>query len=93
MLDGQDVRIENLFSIVKEEGAVELNELLSSGDSVYDKGFEEKYFNDCVKLIKRSNLESEITKLNKEYLKQTDLQKRKEISLLIAKKTEKLLSI
>ena len=93
ILDGDDVKIEDLCSYVLESELVELNEILVSGDNVFDKPFEEKYFKDCMSIIKRSNLEEEIKVLNVEYKNETDTQKRREIADLILKKTTKLSQI
>ena len=83
---------EALLSIVGEDGAEELNAVLSAGGGVFDTAAEEKYYKDSVKLVKRANLESEINELNKIYSKETDLQKRQALADLILKKTTKLSS-
>ena len=51
---------EALLNVVGEEGAEELNAVLSAGGGVFNTPAEEKYYKDSVKLVKRANLESEI---------------------------------
>ncbi len=93
ILDNFNLNVTSLPEILGEENLEELNAVLNAGENIFDKNFEEKYFNDCVIKVKKSNLESEIVLLNEEYKKETDLSKRKEIALIINKKTQKLLEI
>ncbi len=93
LIDGEELRTEDLVSFVEESELVELNEILVAGDNIFDKEFEEKYFSDCVAIIKRTNLEDEIKALNVAYVKENDMQKRREIADLILKKTTKLSQI
>ncbi len=93
ILDNFNLEVTSLPEILGEENLEELNAVLSAGENIFDKNFEEKYFNDCVIQVKKGNLESEIALLNEEYKRETDLSKRKEIALIISKKTQKLLDI
>lgn len=87
-----EVTPESLLSIVGEDGVEELNSVLSAGSGVFDTAAEEKYYKDSLKLVKRANIEREISELNKIYSKETDLQKRQALADLILKKTTKLSS-
>ncbi len=93
ILDDFNLDITSLSEILGEENLEELNAVLSAGENIFDKNFEEKYFSDCVIQVKKGNLESEIALLNEEYKRETDLSKRKEIALIISKKTQKLLDV
>ena len=93
IIESANLKVEDLTDILGEEGLEELNAVLTAGDNIFDKDFENKYFIDCVLELKKCNLESEINLLNEAYAKETDVDKRREIALLIAKKTSKLLEI
>ncbi|MBO5888872.1 MAG: DNA primase [Clostridia bacterium] len=93
ILDDPYFRVENLSSIIGEENLEELNAVLTAGENIFDTSFEEKYFNDCVIQIKKSNIENKIKRLNEEYQKETDIEKRREIASLITKETTKLMDI
>ncbi len=85
-----DIKTEKINEIVGEEGLEELSNLLSSLDTVLDKPSEEKFFNDCVVIIKRANIQNEIKSLNEEYLKETDADKKETIANAISKLTTNL---
>ncbi len=89
----ENFKIENLFSLVGEDGAEELSAILSSGDTVFDKPIEEKYYLGCVTALKKHNITNEIKKLNNEYQKEIDLTKKSEIGNMIDKLTKKLISL
>ena len=89
----ENFKIENLFSLVGEDGAEELSAILSSGDTVFDKPIEEKYYLGCVTTLKKHNITNEIKKLNNEYQKEIDLTKKSEIGNMIDKLTKKLISL
>ncbi len=88
-----DFKAESLYEIVGEEGLEELSAILVAGDNIFDTKVEVKYFKDCVSQLYKTNLESEIKLLNEEYKKETDLEKRRQIALIISKKTSKLLEL
>ncbi len=90
VFSGIDFNVSNLNELVGESGLEELNAVLNAGDNIFNKEGEEKYFNDCLITLKRYNLESEISKLNKEYSNETDLNKRKQLALILLKLTDKL---
>lgn len=92
-VDDPDFKADKLFEIVGEEGLEELNVIMVSGDNIFDTNVEVKYFKDCVTQLYKTNLESEIKLLNEEYKKETDLEKRRQIALIISKKTSKLLEL
>ena len=93
ILDDPYFRVENLSNVIGEENLEELNAVLTSGENIFDTSFEEKYFNDCVIQIKKSNIENKIKLLNEEYQKEKDIDKRREIASLITKETSKLMDI
>ena len=92
-IDEPDFKAENLYEVVGEEGLEELSTILAAGDSVFNTTVENRYFNDCVNQVLKVNLESEIKLLNEEYKKETDMEKRRQIALMISKKTSKLLDL
>ena len=79
-IENDDVEISSLNAVVGESGLEELDAILTSGDKVFNKSSEEKYFIDCVNAVKRANLESKIKALNKEYSTQTNLSERQKIA-------------
>ena len=89
---GANYQISELFNLVNENELVEVNEILNVGES-FNAGDEQKYFNDCVFALKQANLQSQISALNKEYTKETDLNKRKEIGKVLLKLTQKLTNL
>ncbi len=93
ILDNPYLDVTSLCEILGEENLEELNAVLNAGDNIFENKFEEKYFLDCVIQVKKSNLQSDINLLNEEYKRETDLEKRREIALMITKKTQKLLEI
>ena len=92
-IDNHDFKSEHLCEVVGEEGLEELNAVLVAGDNIFDTAAENKYFNDCVNQVLKANLESEIKLLNEEHKKETDIEKRRQIALIISKKTSKLLEL
>ncbi len=93
ILFNEDFKVENLFSLVEQDGAEELSAILSSGDTIFDKPIEEKYYLGCVTTLKKHNITNEIKNLNAEYQKEIDLEKRNEIGNMIQKLTQKLISL
>jgi DNA primase len=93
VLLNEDFKVENLFSLVEEDGAEELSAILSSGDTIFDKPIEEKYYLGCVTTLKKHNITNEIKNLNAEYQKEIDLEKRNEIGNMIQKLTQKLINL
>ncbi len=93
ILFNEDFKVENLYSVVEESGVEELSAILTSGDTIFDKPIEEKYYLGCVTTLKKHNITNEIKRLNDEYLKEIDLDKKNEIGNLINKLTIKLTSL
>ncbi len=75
-----------LYSIVGDSSLEELNAILSAGDVILE-GQGKKYFNDCVNVIKKSNLSEDLSNLNKLYKEEIDPIKKDKLSILIAEKT------
>lgn len=92
-VEDPDFKADKLFEVVGEEGLEELNTIMVSGDNIFNTPAEIRYFKDCVSQLYKTNLESEIKLLNEEYKKETDLEKRRQLALIISKKTSKLLEI
>ena len=92
-IDEPEFKVENLYEVVGEEGLEELSTILIAGDNIFNTSIESRYFKDCVTQVYKSNLEGEIKLLNEEYKKETDLDKRRQIALIISKKTSKLLEL
>lgn len=84
---------EELYSVVGSSGVEEISAILSAGDETFGTKIEEKYYLDCIYNLKKYNLESEIERLTKAHSKEIDLEKRKELAILIAKTTDKLLNL
>ena len=81
---GERVQASDLFEVLEEDDA-ELNAILDlnyedklSGENA------ERFFQDCVKTLKREALEKEIALLNEQLNAETDLEKRKTILKKIA---------
>ncbi len=89
LLFDKNLMVESLHQIVGEQGAMELTAILVALDG-FDKSIEEKYFKDCVYNVKKYNIENEIKRLNVEYEKEIDLEKRAQIGEMIALLTLKL---
>ncbi len=89
----EDYKIESLYSVVDESEVEELSAILSSGDTVFDKSIEEKYYKGCVATLKKNNIGNEIKRLNGEYQKEIDLDRKNEIANMINKLTLKLKSL
>ncbi len=84
--------INELYSLLNEDEIVEFNEILNAGEYVLKDG-EERYYKDCVFALKQFNLEAEISALNKQYSKETDVNNRKEIAKVLLKLTQKLTNL
>ena len=88
-----DVTPKDLFAIIGEDGAEELNSVLIAGETIFGIPTEAKYFNDCVTVIKKSNIQAEIKQLNAMYKKENNLIKKQEIAELIELKNANLRKI
>ncbi len=75
-----------LYSVVGESGLQELNAILSIGDKILE-GQGKRYFNDCVSVVKKNNLNEDLNNLNKLYKDEIDQAKRDQLAKLIAEKT------
>ena len=89
--DGDNLLL-NVKNAIDESELIELNEILNSGEKLSNSN-QEKYYNDCVKILLKFNLENEIKTLNELFNTETDLQKREEIADLLLKKTTKFTEI
>lgn len=84
-LDGNNVKIK-LFDIVGEDGLQELNAVLSAGDKI-NLEQEKRYFEDCFKVILKSNLENDVKNLNLLYKNELDIDKKNKLAIMIATRT------
>lgn len=82
-----------LYSAIKEEGVVELNAVLGAGDVIPVKEQEKRYFDDCYKVVFKSNLEKDLKNLSELYKTEIDVNKKTKLALLIAQKTKELSTI
>ncbi len=80
------VESSKLYSIVGEIGLQELNAIFSIGDKILE-GQGKRYFNDCVSVVKKSNLNEDLINLNKLYKDEIDQAKKDQLAKLIAEKT------
>ncbi|MBO5713672.1 MAG: toprim domain-containing protein, partial [Clostridia bacterium] len=92
-LSYDNVTASSLYDAVGEEGAEELTVILSVGENVFGTAGEERYYNDCVKAVKKANLQVEIAELNKLYKEEISLDKKQEIAELIQIKNSNLRKI
>ena len=77
--DGKEIFPSTVAKLFSEEELVEYNSVLASGDNVFGTKSEERFFNDCLQMIKKESLTSDLKELNKLFAQETDLEKRKEI--------------
>ena len=89
--DNKDIKPMVLYDVIDKDKLDELNEVLTAGDGIFGSGSEEKYFGDCALTIIKGNLEKDLDELNALYTKETDIEKRKDISALILKISNKLM--
>jgi DNA primase len=83
------IRPSELFEIL-DESSEELNEILdlSYGDKLSGE-VAQRFFLDSVNALKAEDVEAEIARLNGEYAKETDEEKRKEITRLLVAQMQK----
>ena len=79
-----------LHQIVGEEGLGELDAVLSSGDRIPASAQEQKYFEDCVKVVKKNNLLKDVENLNLAYKNEIDPKEKIKIASLISIKTQEI---
>ena len=84
--------VTKLQSVVGEEGLAELNEILSAGDTVI-KEQEARYYLDCFKVVRKSNLLEDLKKLNELYKNEIDETAKLKLTVLIAEKTTEISKI
>ena len=82
--------LQKLYDVVKEEGLVELNAVLSAGDKISTKDSEVRYFEDCFNVVYKSNLENDVKNLNELYKNEIDGDKKSKLAVLIAEKTQQI---
>ena len=88
--NNEEVKITVLPEIVGEENIEKLNEVLLSGNGIFDTANEERYYKDCVALLVKTGVERELDELNKSYSIETNQEKRNEIAQLIKEKSSLL---
>lgn len=92
LFEGGDIK-SKLYSIVGEEGVLELNAVLSAGDVIPNKEQEKRYFDDCYKVVYKSNLEKDLKNLSELYKAEFDVNEKSKLALMIAQKTKELSKI
>ncbi len=93
LLYGDDNIKSKLYNLVGDEGVVELNAVLGAGDVIPVKEQEKRYFDDCYKVVFKSNLESDLKNLSELYKNEIDINEKTKLALLIAQKTKELSTI
>ncbi len=88
--NGQEIKISVISGVLGDGGYEDLNSLLMSGEGVFDKPIEQRYYSDCLIALKKENLTRQIEKLNAEYTSETDMDKRKQIAVKILEKSSRL---
>ena len=88
--DGKEVFPSTVAKLFSEEELVEYNAVLASGDNVFGFKAEERFFEDCLAMIKKESLANDLKELNAIFSQETDLEKRKQIVKMIADLTAKL---
>lgn len=76
-----------LYSVVGESGLQELNAVLSVGDKLSSIDEGAKYYQDCVNVVRKNNLNEDLVSLNKLYNEEIDQGKKSKLAILIAQKT------
>ncbi len=82
-----------LYSVVGEEGLKELNAVLGAGDVILQKEQEKRYFEDCYKVVYKSNLENDLKNLSELYKNEIDVSQKSKLALMIAQKTKEISKI
>lgn len=82
-----------LYSVVGDEGVLELNAVLGAGDVIPQKEQEKRYFNDCYNVVYKSNLEKDLKNLSDLYKAEFDVNEKNKLALIIAQKTKELSKI
>ena len=82
-----------LFDIIGSDGAKELNEILTSGDLIFNTDAENRYYNDCVIKLVTDSLNNDINALRSMHDNEMDTKKRRSIVQIIQSKTIKLQNI
>ena len=81
------------YNVVGESGLEELNAVLQAGDKITVQGGEKKYFEDCYRVVFKSNLEKDVKNLNELYKNEIDPIKKNKLAILIAEKTNQISTI
>ncbi len=79
-----------LTDILGEDYLTELNLILLRADEIYCTDGNEKYYKDCLRFVKRSNLESDLKYLDDYCKAETDLEKQMKIIKKIQQKSQLL---
>ncbi len=91
--NGEDLVPSMLFDIIGSDGAKELNEILTSGDLIFNTDAESRYYNDCVIKLVTDSLNNDINALRSMHDNEMDTKKRRSIVQIIQSKTIKLQNI
>ena len=82
-----------LFTVLEDDDVVELDAVLGAGDVIPNKEQEKRYFNDCYKVVYKSNLEKDLKNLSELYKAEFDVNEKNKLALMIAQKTKELSKI
>lgn len=88
--EGKEIFPATVSKFFDDQELVEYNAILSAGDRIFGQKTEDKFFKDCVHMVKKVNLERDLKELNAVFTQETDLEKRKQIVQMIADITSKL---
>lgn len=87
------IDVSKLSSVVGEEGLSELDAILSAGNKLTSPEQEERFYLDCVKLIKKHNLSEDLKNLNELYKNEIDETAKSSLAIMIAEKTTEISKI
>ncbi len=92
LMYGVDVK-NRLCGVVGEDGLAELDAVLGVGDLIPSAVQEKRYFEDCYKVVYKSNLESDLKSLSELYSMEIDPIKKSKYATLIAQKSKEISKI
>lgn len=82
-----------LQTVVSEDGLTELDAILQSGDKITDIEQESRFYTDCLKVVRKSNLSEDLKKLNELYKNEIDEAQKRRLAVMVAEKTIELSKI
>ncbi len=82
-----------LQNVVGADGLSELNAILSAGDKIPSSDQEQRFYVDCLKVIRKHNLSDDLKKLNELYKNEIDSTAKSKLAVMIAEKTTEISKI